>query len=683
MANGYTGKIARINLTTKQITRLDTAKYEEYCGGYGIGAAIFWELAVAPGEWDLKDPFDPRHVLPIIVGPLAGTGVPGAGRTSICGISPETFPTCEFWRGNFGGRFGTMLKHAGWDGLVLEGKADGPVWINVTNDPIKIESAENLRGRDTWETQDMIRGMVGGRTRFGEEWKQLEDQTYTSGIPQILCIGPVGETKSRLAALITGSGVSARIGGFGAVFGAKNLKAICVLGSGNIHAADPNSIMEARLWHMAHGGIVTGSFEPASPGSASCNPCLRADRRRSSYRAGETMCVDQYWLNNPEQDVQVIETEQDLASEALMKYGASGWGAHFLGLFVSDIPGAPDFFEKKVPVETGIGWYIRYLYRIGELGPGKRIESAPLPMEQWGSLNFRLAFLDAVSKRVGIGDALAEGCMRAAQRWGRLEQDYESGALRFPAWGATGHWTLPTAEWAYNYMLGAGDPSWHGFVEAVGAPPQGKTQEQSLEDLSKKTIPYTGDIMMFNYAWKGDEAWKTGLYSPHKAKQVAWSRHYASFWNEAMAFCEMLLPSFGHVTPEIEMKYYSAVTGKKDSFADTMRAGQKIWTLERAIRVMHGRSRHTEDLAPFMYRPGASGLTFWGGVPIYENGKWRLDEAPDMYLDRKGVNDFKNHYYALEGWDNENGWPTRKTLEGFGMRHVADGMAAKGKLGKD
>jgi aldehyde:ferredoxin oxidoreductase len=516
--------------------------------------------------------------------------------------------------------------------------------------------------------------MVGGRTRYGEEWQKIGD-AYTTGLPQIVCIGPVGEAKSRLAALIQGSGVSARIGGYGAVFGAKNLKAISVTGTGNIHMADPKSILDARLWQMAGGGLVTGSFAPASAGSASCNPCLRADRRRNCYHGGETMCVDQFWLSDKG------EAARDLASEALMRYGASGWSAHFLGLFVSDIPGAPEFFHKQVPVETGIGWYLRYLYEIGELGPGKKIDSAPLPMDQWGELAFREALLDAVSRRAGIGDALAEGCCRAAQKWGRLEKDMESGALRFPAWGATGHWTLPSVEWAYNYMLGAGDPSWHGLVTAVGAPRDGTPIEKSLEKLATKTIPYTGDIFMFNYAWKGDEAWKSGIYSPNKAKEVAWSRHYASFWNESMAFCEMFLPTLETLTPEVEMKYYAAVTGKKDSFADTMRIGQKIWTLERAIRAMHGRSRQTEDLAPFMYKPGASGMTFWGGVPIYENGKWRSDMAPDMYLDRKGVDQFKTHYYELEGWDKEHGWPTRKTLEGFGLKRVADIMAAKGRLG--
>ena len=104
MANGYAGKILRINLTTKAISTIDTAKYEEFGGGYGIGTALFWELAVAPGEWDLQDGFDPRNVIALMTGPLAATGVPSAGRTSVCGVSPEVFPTNSFFRTNFGGR---------------------------------------------------------------------------------------------------------------------------------------------------------------------------------------------------------------------------------------------------------------------------------------------------------------------------------------------------------------------------------------------------------------------------------------------------------------------------------------------------------------------------------------------------------------------------------------------------
>jgi len=670
MTGGYTGKILRVNLTTKEISTIDTAKYEEFGGGYGMGAAIFWDLAVAPGQWDLKDPYDPRNVIPLMVGPFAGTGVPGAGRTSVCGLSPETFPTCEFWRGNFGGRFGTSLKAAGWDGVVIEGKADKPVWINIVNDQVKIEDAKELWGLDTWATQDKITSMVGGKTRFGEEWQQIDDE-YTTVRPQIVCIGPIGEAKSRMAALITGSGVSARTGGHAAVFGAKNLKAISTTGTGSVQMSNPEGVLEARLHQMQSG------FTPPRLGAASCMPCLRGDRRRSNYYGGETMCACQGWLGGQG----IGPSDSDRAAEELIKYGLSSWAAHFhVDTFSQDIPGAPEFFNGKVPTDSGIGWYLQYLDEQGFLGPGKQIDSAPLPMDQRDSLSFRMALLDAIARREGIGDALAEGCCRAAEKWGRLETDRESGALRLPAWGASSHWTMPWVEWAYAYMLGAGDPLWHGFMAPVGAPRQG-TLEQSLEKLSKKTIPYTDDIFMFNYAWEGEEAWKTGIYSSHKAKQVAWSRHYTAFWNESMALCEMFLPELGSDSPEIEMMYYKAVTGKNDSFADTMRMGQKIWTLERAIRVMHGRSRQTEDFFPYMYKPGATGMAIYGGVPIYENGKWRSDPAPGMHMDRKGVDDFKNHFYALEGWDKEHGWPTRKTLEDFGMKSYADTMAARGKLG--
>ncbi len=673
MTGGYTGKILRIDLTSKSVSTIDTEKYEEFGGGYGMGTAIFWDLAVAPGEYDMKDPYDPRNVLPIMVGPFAGTGVPAGARTSVCGMSPETYPTCEFWRGNLGGRFGNMLKHAGWDGVVVEGMADKPVWINIINDQVKIEDAKELWGRDTWETQNRITSMVGGQTRYGEEWHEI-DSTYTTNRPEVLCIGPIGETKSRMAALITGSGVSARIGGHAAVFGAKNLKAISVIGTGKVQVSNPGGIIDARLHQMKTftGGAISYT---SGPGAASCMPCLRGDRRRKNYYGGETMCACMGWLGK------YNSSDADRAAEALIKYGLSSWSAHFhADMFSLEIPGAPALFRGKVPTDSGLGWYLQYLKQEGLLGPGKAIDSYPLPMDQWGELSFRQALLDAIANRTGIGDALAEGCCRAAEKWGRLETDKNSGALRLTAWGATTHWTMPWVEWAYAYILGAGDPAWHGFMAPVGKPSEG-TLEQSLEKLSKCTIPYTNDIFMFNYAWKGEEAWKTGIYSPHKAKQVAWSRHYSSFWNESMAFCEMFLPELGSHTPEMEIMYYKAVTGKNDSFADTMRTGQKIWTLERAIRVMHGRSRQVEDFFPYMYKPGASGMALYGGVPIYENGTWRNDNCRDMHLDRKGVNDFKDHYYALEGWDKEHGWPKKKTMEELGLKRMVKPLKDAGKLG--
>jgi aldehyde:ferredoxin oxidoreductase len=112
-----------------------------------------------------------------------------------------------------------------------------------------------------------------------------------------------------------------------------------------------------------------------------------------------------------------------------------------------------------------------------------------------------------------------------------------------------------------------------------------------------------------------------------------------------------------------------------------MEIGRKGWTMERAIRVMQGRKRDNEKFAPFMYKPGACAMNFQGGVPVYENGKWSWQDNADMYFDREGVELFKSHFYKLEGWDDRNGWPTRKTLEEFGLKHVADTMTSRGKLG--
>jgi aldehyde:ferredoxin oxidoreductase len=681
MANGYAGKIARLNLSTKEITRIDTDRYEQFGGGFGIGVAIFWDLAVAPGEWDLKNAYDPQNVIVLMSGPLAATGVPGAGRMSVCGLSPEIYPRHGFYRANFGGRFATMLKLAGWDGIVIEGKADRPVWINIINDTITIEDARSLWGLNTFETQDRIVSMVSGRTRFGDEWEQI-GESFTTARPQILCIGPVGEAVSSLAALVHGSGISARTGGYGGVFGSKNLKAISVTGTGSIKPSDPRGVIETRLWHMQN--LQIGAVEMQA-GTGACMPCIKNDRKRNSFYGGESICADTIWFkNDPMQGADIA-----------IKWGMSSWGAQFGGFSEIDVPGAPDLFKKKVPDAPGLGWYIKYLYDLGVLGPGKKIDSSPLQIEQWGDLVFREALCDAVSRRIGIGDVLADGTLHAASRWGRLEQDKNSGALRFPAWGSVFHWTLPAVEWAYGSLLGAGDVVWHGFsilgpnlsFGNAGSPPY--TLETLLELMSSKTIPYTGDPYMFSYAWQGEEARKTGIYSKHKAKQVAWTRHYAGFWNESMAFCETVLPAFVNKSnqdfsgpsPDVEIRYYQAVTGKNIGFAETMEIGRKIWNLERAIRVLQGRHRDQEKFFPYVYKPGAAFIAPSGGEPVYKDGKWSWQPLMDMYLDESGVELFKTNFYKHEGWDVSTGWPTKKTLQELSLNEVADTLSERKRIG--
>ena len=140
---GYMGKILRVDLTNRKLSTIDTRQYVDWGGGHGMGSAIFWDLC--------KDKaisgFDPGNVVTIMTSPLSGTIVPSAtGRTELQGIAVEAYPIEWFTRSNFGGRFGSMLKYAGWDGIVVEGSSDTPVWLDIRDDNTRIRDAGWLWG---------------------------------------------------------------------------------------------------------------------------------------------------------------------------------------------------------------------------------------------------------------------------------------------------------------------------------------------------------------------------------------------------------------------------------------------------------------------------------------------------------------------------------------------------------
>jgi aldehyde:ferredoxin oxidoreductase len=210
--NGYGGKILRLNLTKKDVSEIETKRYEQWVGGHGMGSAIFWDL--------VKDKaisgFDPRNVVTIMTSPLGGTLVPGAAaRTEVQGIGVQSYPIEWFTRGNFGGRFGAMLKYAGWDGIVIEGKADKPVWVDIRNGTVKIKDTGRLWGLDTWQTQQRIWEEVISGGQFGD-WMPVgkaDDARRTTQKPAVLTIGPAGEKLSRIGCLIHDAGNAAGQGG--------------------------------------------------------------------------------------------------------------------------------------------------------------------------------------------------------------------------------------------------------------------------------------------------------------------------------------------------------------------------------------------------------------------------------------------------------------------------------------
>ena len=222
--NGWAGKILRVNLDDGSITTEDTSEYTKYTGGIGFGYKIIYD------EAPTANPFSPENRIIFAVGPLTGSLAPSSGRSEVISISPHVYaPKSKrplVTRSGFGGYWGAELKFAGYDAVVVHGKAKKPVFINIKNDEVTIEDGESIWGKDTYEAQDIIKQKMG------------DDKI------QIALIGPSGENLVRISPILHRVGNAAGQGGFGAVMGSKNLKAIAVRGTKGVKVADKKNLIK-------------------------------------------------------------------------------------------------------------------------------------------------------------------------------------------------------------------------------------------------------------------------------------------------------------------------------------------------------------------------------------------------------------------------------------------------------
>ena len=694
MAGGYTGKILRVNLTASTVSTIDTAKYEEYGGGHGMGSAIFWDLC----KDKTIQAFDPGNVITIMTSPLSGTLAPGvAGRTEVQGIGAHGYPVEWFTRSNFGGRFAGQLKFAGWDGIVIEGKADKHVWIDIRDDKVNIQDATGVWGLDTTESQEEIWRRVEGD--LVGDWSSLgsgRDGGRTTQRPAVLTIGPAGENVSRAAALVHDSGNGAGQGGFGGVFGSKNLKAISVIGSNGVKIADPKALMDARMWSNKYSVaghendyVVAGmgSMFASNPGSGAtayapvgqgmvpmgCMGCSHNCRiRYASGASNGSSCVDYLFYNSHDAAKHGGKQTQAVldAAELMQRAGINAY-----------------------QLEAGILWLVN-LNKLGILGPGKKIDT-DLPFDQLGESSFVKALIDKILNKQDIGAYLHEGLARAAVKLGRYEEDTKSGILPLQEWGYPQHYDARTeTEWGYGSLIGDRDINEHDFnllafwapsIAALFGAQPAITAQRLSELVAMKCTPFK-DPMMVDYS---DE----GIYSDSMAKLVAWHRHYTRYYKQSLAFCDWswfdLYNQYGPdgvgMTGEGEPKFFNAVTGKNQTFEEGIEVGRKIWNLDRAIWILQGRTRDMEVFTDYNYDvgavPGFSTYEVPYVMPVHENGEWKYKSVAGRKLDRQKVEDWKTKFFTLEGWDTKTGWPTRTTLSKLGLDNVADELEANKKLG--
>ena len=220
MSKGYTGKILRINLSKGSIMEEEYSDtfYRRYVGGWGIiGYHLLKELK------PMINPLGPENKLIFAAGPITGFPLPGNGRNAVGAKSPLTG---GFGVGEVGGYWGAELKHAGFDGLIFEGRSDDPVYLWLKDGEAELRDAKRLWGMYTKETQVTIR-------------EELADDRV-----RVACIGPGGENEVLYACIINDLTNAVGRSGLGAVMGSKNLKAVAVRGLGTVEVADSEKTKE-------------------------------------------------------------------------------------------------------------------------------------------------------------------------------------------------------------------------------------------------------------------------------------------------------------------------------------------------------------------------------------------------------------------------------------------------------
>lgn len=680
-AYGYAGKILVLNLEDESYETVDTDPYVgEWVGGHGLASRLFWEYC----EDKTVDALDDRNVIVIASNPFAGTIVPaGGGRVEVTGLGPFSYPEW-YSRSSVGGRLGGTMKNAGFDAVVVRGTAPRHVWVNVVNGDVTYCDAEDLWGKDSWETQEAIWDRVTNNTPLGE-WFDLpgnRESGRSTSRPAVFAIGQAGENLVRSATITHDASHVSGQSGFGAVFGAKNLKALSFMGTKSIDIADPARLVELRLeiqeklgykvddpvneapvpqavplysslLHNPGGGTV-GQTVGRPDGCQGCYRNCRAIYRDRMGNQSTCNAAAYYTASGKRED-------QKKCNSLLNQLGLDG-------------------YETDMPV------YLYNLYKMGVMGKGKEIDT-DLPFENYNKYQFIDTLLHRIANREEIGEDLAEGLVRATMKWGRWDED-SKGLLRRPNWGYPEHYDPRLeVEWSYGSIFTERDINEHGInwcVHHSALVPMMFGQEPFLpaDKLVEQVAKGTGleDPLCFDYSEKG-------IYSDEKVRAVSWHRHYGRFWIQSMGLCDWMWPSlvnftnmtdtdYAGVSPAFEVELFKAVTGRDDfTYEKSLELGHKQLLLDRAIWVLQGREPETEQLADYVFElPTDTPYQ----LPVYENGTWSYSDCLGRTLDRAKFKDVQQRFYASEGW-SERGYPKREVLEQFGLADVADVLAAAGK----
>lgn len=614
----YSGRLLRVNLSDESadVETISPEMRESFVGGRGFGIAYLYKEQPAHA-----DPLGEENRLIFLAGPLAGTHAQSVSRWMVVTKSPLTN---AYARSVGGADFAAWLRFAGYDAILIEGKAETPVYLHVTANGCKIAKAPELWGQDTRRTQEALRLRHGDATR-------------------VACIGPAGERLVKYAAIVSGRRTASRCG-VGTVMGSKNLKAIAITADRSVRLFDPDAFKELareqnRLFrasqkfehHKEWGTTMTQNIT----NTLGIYPVRNF--RWGQQQGGEKLFGEEYRKLRTG-DFGCYNCSALCGKAHTVKTGlyAGAWseGPEYESLWAFSAPIDSLSIEATIRADElcddlGIdtisaGNCIGFAYELYERGIIDRNDTDGLELT-YGNHQAMITLIGKIAAREGFGDVLAEGVVRAARTIGRNAEAYAIHAkgMELPAYEPRG-----AKSQGFNYAtsnIGGSHCIGYAGQEIFGVPvprPVDRFAETENADIvifnqNLVAMGEVGIICTFSRAW--------GWY------------------------------------PQVYGKMLAAATGIQ-RLEDTnylSQVGERIVTLERAFNVREGFDRKDDRLPERML-----------SEPLHTHG------APGEGEMVRELEQFLDRYYELRGWSNE-GVPTGQKLEELGLGQIAGEMITR------
>lgn len=644
------GKILRIDLTKKEVEEEPTSSYvRDYVGGLSIGTKILWD-GVPPEVSGT----DPRNMLIFSTGPLTGTLL---GNKCVVVAKSPIFTNKSMGNAGMGGQFPSEIRFAGYDHIVITGRAEKPVYLLINNDEVQIREAKHLWGLDVYETQTRIR-------------EELKDPDV-----HIACIGPAGENQVAFSLILHDIENTASRAGHGAVMGSKNLKAVAVRGTKGLKVADPAKFM--ALWKQFYEHYTVGRGRYIFKTLNREGVAIHYDR----YLDKDTMA----WGNFDSFVVPPRRKAEEI-SDFMSKYMVGRIGCAFCPVqchenYCVDGTGG----GGNCMFYTGFRWVVkikdlRVWYRLNQLCQRYGLETLSasgitawlmdlfergiitaadtdgVPME-WGSEVACRTAIEKMAKREGFGALLADGIVPAAQRIGRDSIRY---AVQFrnlcvhPGFA-------PIGATAGVHMIPGASEVWTHPPADINAHYPWLAPELGVSDAEAQQILY-GWLSEFAARKTGDkDSWREDNYEHYAGYAIV--NETAISVCDISGHCDLLsdrIPQCGcWWGPEEVAQAITATTGTSCTAEMLINAHRRRRLLELAYwELCHRAIGEPEEIPLKILEPRPDG---------YFKG-WAMDFVK--------IPQVADRYYQLMGIDPVTRLPLTKELERLGLKDVADRLGS-------